>query len=53
MYSCLLVEVMMVNKYRKCISYICNGFKNKRALMALDRSRDIILFHFSHISPDP
>ena len=29
MYSCLLMEVMMVNKYCKCISYISNGFAKK------------------------
>ena len=29
MYSCMLMEVMMVNKYCKCISYISNGFEKK------------------------
>ena len=29
MYSCLSMEVMMVNKYCKCISYISNGFAKK------------------------
>ena len=28
MYSCLLMEVMMVNKYCKFQSNICNGFEN-------------------------
>ena len=27
MYSCLWIEVMMVNKYCKCVSYISNGFE--------------------------
>ena len=29
MCSCLSMEVMMVNKYCKCISYISNGFEKK------------------------
>ena len=29
MYSCLLMEVLMVNKYCKCINYISNGFEKK------------------------
>ena len=29
MYSCLSMEVMMVNKYCKCKSYISNGFAKK------------------------
>ena len=29
MYCCLLMEVMMVNKYCKCIGFISNGFEKK------------------------
>ena len=48
MYSCLLMEVKMVNKFFKFISYISNGFEKsgggmKNLIIILSRKRVIIL----------
>ena len=48
MYSCLLMEVMKVNQYFKCIRLISNGFEKKwgganKLTKILNRKRVIIL----------
>ena len=43
--SCLVMEEMMVNKYYKFEGKICNSFENKRAMMGLDRSPELVFCH--------